>query len=395
MPEWIEIDYAVTLDKNSNIERFARDIALEQTVEVPETCVTDSSLWERVIGRVLDIAPKEKEGNTSHYLVKIGYPPEVAGHQVPQFLNVFFGNISLKNNIRIVSFQVPESLAKIFKGPNLGSDGLRQWLGVYERPLAATALKPMGSSPQTLAAQARAFALGGGDIIKDDHGLADQAFCPFEERVGQCQEAVDKANAATGRRTLYFPNVVGDHEQVIRQVEFAIRQGVRGVLISPFLIGPALLRFLASRYPIAYMAHPAFTGTHFHDRRHGMAPAVLLGKIFRLLGADISVFPNSGGRFGFTQDECGELAQALRQPLPGVKPAFPAPAGGMGMDRIETMAEQYGCDVVYLIGGALLNHSGDLAESTRLFMQAIRSRFTERLASPAGTVMINGKEGLV
>ena len=29
------------------------------------------------------------------------------------------------------------------------------------------------------------------------------------------------------------------------------------------------------------MTHPTFTGTHFHDPRHGMTPAILLGTLFR------------------------------------------------------------------------------------------------------------------
>ena len=41
----------------------------------------------------------------------------------------------------------------------------------------------MGLPAHALADLAYQFALGGIDIIKDDHGLADQSFAPFKERV--------------------------------------------------------------------------------------------------------------------------------------------------------------------------------------------------------------------
>jgi ribulose-bisphosphate carboxylase large chain len=375
MSDLIEITYEISLAPGLDIERFAREIALEQTVEVPDDVVTDPAIRENVVGKIKTLECLNTASNL--HRVVIGYAPEITAYQIPQFLNVLFGNISLKTNIRIVDFQVPAEFFKRFPGPKYGVEGLRQWLGVYGRPLTATALKPLGSAPRILAEQARAFALGGGDIIKDDHSLADQSFCPFEERVSCCQEAVAQANAATGRTTLYFPNVSGEPDQVAGQVEFACRLGVRGILVSPLLIGPGLVAALSRKYPAAIMAHPAFTGTHFHDRRHGLTPAVLLGKIFRLLGADISVFPNSGGRFGFTPQECSDLAQALRAPWGTLASAWPAPAGGMQLDRVAQMAAQYGQDAVLLIGGALQQGAG-ITEGTRLFLETLQRQFNPR-----------------
>ena len=78
-------------------------------------------------------------------------------------------------------------------------------LGVKKGALLMTALKPMGSSAEELAEFAYKFALGGIDIIKDDHGLADQPYAPFEERVRKCSDAVRRANVITGRRCVYAP----------------------------------------------------------------------------------------------------------------------------------------------------------------------------------------------
>ncbi|MBF0517781.1 MAG: ribulose 1,5-bisphosphate carboxylase large subunit, partial [Nitrospirae bacterium] len=133
------------------------------------------------------------------------------------------------------------------------------------RPLLATALKPMGATAAELAAIASAFARGGGDIVKDDHGLVDHSFCGFRQRVLLCLEAVERAADKTGRRCLYIPNVLAGFGDIERQVEFAVGHGAAGILISPYIIGLDTAKHLAATYPIAVMAHPALTGTNFHD----------------------------------------------------------------------------------------------------------------------------------
>jgi ribulose-bisphosphate carboxylase large chain len=91
---------------------------------------------------------------------------------------------------------------------------LRKQLGVPERAITATATKPMGLSSKVLAKMAYDYALGGLDIVKDDHGLSDQRFAPYQERVRQCADAVAEANAKTGGKCIYFPSVTAPADQV-------------------------------------------------------------------------------------------------------------------------------------------------------------------------------------
>ena len=375
----ISVIYHVTAQPDE-IEKISHDITLEQTVEVPEQLVTSTEIQEQIVGKIESIQPLPD--SPGRFRVVIRFNLKLTGFQIPQLLNLVYGNISMKRNIKLVDIQLPEEYLQHFPGPNLGVSGIRRLLGVYQRPLLATALKPMGSSAEELAAIARDFSLGGGDIVKDDHSIIDESFEQFRERVSRCHEAIAEANEKTGRRTLYFPNIVAPIHQIEKYVEFIVYQGIRGILIAPFLVGLDCVRYLTAKYPITVMAHPAFSGTHFHDRTHGMHPGVLLGKVFRLLGSDISIFPNYGGRFSFTQEECRQICHHLREPLGTLKPAFPAPAGGMQLHNITSMTEEYGEDVILLIGGALLSHSDDLRRSAGVFMEKIRERFSEQLTDP-------------
>ncbi len=172
----------------------AKDICIEQTVEFPEDLLPEGDIRDQIIGQIVDFSPCSED----EFLARISYPVEDAGGTLVQFLNIVFGNISIKPGIRVEALDLPASILNLFRGPRLGRDGLRRLLQAPQRPLLCTALKPMGLSPKDLASQAYQFALGGIDIIKDDHGLGNQPFCPYDERVYRCAQAVSEANQKSG-----------------------------------------------------------------------------------------------------------------------------------------------------------------------------------------------------
>ena len=371
--------YRITPDDSRPIEAHAKDICLEETVEIPGDCVPPA-IWDAgIVGQVEAITPCAAPSRA--FDVEISYRADIANDSIPNLLNIIFGNISIRRGIKIIDIRLTPDQLRAFGGPRFGIAGLRQTLGVYGRPLAATAIKPLGLSVPELARLAGGYALGGLDVIKDDHGLMDQPFHPFKERVARLQEAIRNANAKTGRKTLYFPMVSGRFDQIEDQMAFAAAEGCAGALIAPLLIGPDTGFHLAHKYGLAVMTHPSFTGTHFHDPEHGMTPAMLLGRLFRIFGADISVFPNAGGRFTFTPKECRDLAIAMQEPLGDVRPGFPSPAGGMSIERIDSMVAGFGHDAVFLIGGALMRHSPEPEAGARAFITGIEKAVSARKAA--------------
>ena len=378
MSDGLKVHYRLTCDA-AEVDQISKDIAYEQTVEVPEQLVPEE-LREQVVGKVRSTKPAE--GCDGAFDSIIEYPIDHTGYQWPQFLNLIYGNISLKKNIRINHIEFPQAFLDRVKGPNHGIEGIRKRLGVYGRPLLSTALKPYGSSPETFADMTRAFALGGGDMIKDDHNLHESSLEDFKRRVSLCHQATLDAEKQTGRPTLYCPNVMAPVEELDGMMTFLSQEGIFSILICPFTIGLDTFRYLVENYPLCYLAHPSFTGTHFFDDRHGIAHGVFLGTLFRLLGADVSIFPNYGGRFSFSQQDCHDICDRLREPMGPIKSAFPSPAGGMKFDNIATMGHEYGEETLFLIGGALISHSDDLTQSTKAFMDEVRKNFDERLEEP-------------
>lgn len=364
MSKRFEVTYRLTLSRGEAAESKARDIALEQTAELPEALVP-ADVMECMVGSVESVA----EAGRRQYLARISYPVETIGSDLTQCLNVLFGNISLKRGIHIVDIRWPDRLLKTFGGPGHGITGLRRLADIKNRPLLATALKPMGLRPAQLARLCRDFTLGGLDIVKDDHGLADQASAPFRERVEYCQAAISAANREIGGHTLYFPNVTAAPWELTERARHAQQVGCVGVLVNPWLTGLDAMRWIRDQFNLVIMAHPALTGAYLHPN-HGIAAELLLGDLFRLAGADAVIYPNVGGRFGFSQELCEKINQRLRQPLGDLAASFPTPGGGMSVDRAADWAKRYGSDTIFLIGGSLYGQ-GDLITASRKLKQAI------------------------
>jgi ribulose-bisphosphate carboxylase large chain len=343
----------------------AQSICLEQTVEFPAELVPPGMIQDQIVGRIESFTALADDG----FLVQISYAVETAGFELTQFLNLLFGNSSIKPGIRVERFELPAGFYQCFKGPRFGRAGLRERLGVPRRPLLSTALKPMGLSAAQLADYAYRFALGGIDIIKDDHGLTNQPFSPFQERVACCVAAVERANRQTGRKSIYVPNITAPVNQIRDRALLAKKSGAGGLLISPGLTGFDTMRWLAEDDEIGLpiINHPALQGSFVVSPDIGISHYAIFGQLARLAGTDAVIFPNYGGRFSFSREECQQIAAGATGTMGLLKPIFPAPGGGMSLDRVPDMLEVYGRDVIFLIGGGLHQQGPDLVENCRYF----------------------------
>ena len=341
----------------------AETLLLEQTVELPrDVAARDPWVAAHVLGHVERIDPA---GEGTHR-VTIAQPLATAARDPAQLLNVLYGNSSLQPDVVLADVELPLSAFDWLPGPRAGIAGLRSLAGVAGRPLLATALKPMGLRPAQLAALSASFARAGLDLVKDDHGLADHPFCPFEARVEACLRALDDAARDTGRRTLYVPNLIGSPERIRRQLEFARRAGVRAVMLSPMLTGlPSLAELAALADGLPIVAHPAFGGVL------RALESVLFGKLFRWFGADAVIFPHAGGRFSYSLETCAAIAAELRRPHPRMRTALPSPAGGIKVERVAEVLDFYGPDCLLLVGGSLYEAGDALVERTRELVERL------------------------
>ncbi len=349
------VTYRVRSDAAS-IDARARDIATEQSVEMPLAPIDDPYVKNEIIGQVAGT----RDIGDGWFEVRAALSVATVGADAGQLLNMLFGNTSLHDDVLLHDVEIPSELLLKFAGPNVGIGGLRARVKAEGRALTCSALKPQGLPAGKLGELARRLADGGLDYIKDDHGLADQSYSPFAARVVACASAV----RATGTPTRYAPSLSGNLDQVRTQLRQARDAGIDTVLAAPMLTGWSNFRTIVAENPdIAFLSHPSMGGAQ-------IAPP-LLAKLFRLLGADAIVFPNFGGRFGYSPDTCRAIARAGLGDWQGLKAAIPVPAGGMTLERVPELLDFYGRDVMLLIGGSLLSANDTLIESARAFTQAV------------------------
>ncbi len=343
-------------------------ICNDQTVEAPDKIIPAGMIREQILGRV-----ERLTGAGASSLAAVSYPVELLGRDCAQLLNVLFGISSLKPGVRVERLDLPEAALRDWPGPRCGRSGLRDLVGVPVRPLVCGVLKPLGLSPAALADLAYQFALGGLDLVKDDQGLADQSFCPFEERVARCVDAVAKANRETGRRCLYLAHVTGRWETMKQRALYAKRAGAGGLLVCPGLAGFDALRDLSLDDAVALpiLSHPALLGSFAIQADSGMAPAVLFGQLPRLAGADASLYPIYHAGFPITRDDCRAIAKACGESWGRLKPIFPTAAGRMGFERVLEMCEFYGQDLLFILGSSIQQHRAGLVKACQLFMDEV------------------------
>lgn len=361
MSNRIRVTYGFSAPSRDEAEGRARSMALEQTVELPAGTYPER-IEREVVARV-EALDTLRDGRWQAIL---SFDAGLVGGDVPQLVNLVFGNVSIHTDVQVIELELPDSIVATLPGPAFGIPGLRNLVpGASGRPLLLGATKPIGLSVRELATNCRNLARGGMDIIKDDHSLGDQDSAPYRERVEACLGAVATARDGNRPQAHYFPNVTAPFDLLPQRVETARELGCRGVVVSPFLVGLDVLRWLAESSEMVVLAHPTHSGGLLSPM-HGIAAPVLFGSLLRALGADGVIFMNPGGRFAIAPEDAEAIVARLRQPQRGVRSALPVLGGGVEGETVSRWIDRYGIDVMLLVGSSLYAQSDLAAAAERL-----------------------------
>lgn len=352
--------------------RRAQLLCIDQTVEAADHVIPPGPIRDELVGRVEQF---EAIGKGTHSAT-LTFPIELLDGTMSTLLHMSFGMASLQGGVRLADFTLPDAVLTKMTGPRLGVAGLRATLQVPTRPLICAVLKPLGFSPDELAKLAHEFVLGGADIIKDDQSLGDHSFCPFEERVMRCGEAIAAASRETGRHCLYAPHIIGPWPKLLERATLARKAGAGALLLCPGLIGydavATLARLDALSLPL--VLHPDFLGSHYVSPDSGIAPSILFGLLPRLAGADISIYPTYGLNYPLSEADCRSIANGCRTQLGSLAPIFPTAAGRMNASRIQDMTALYGSDVVFILGSDIRRDPTSIRTACRAFLHLIENR---------------------
>ncbi len=359
----VRTTYHVEAEKALDI--VAKEIAAEQSTGTWTDVPAEREVHEKVGARVVSA------GDST---VAIDFPEEIfEPTNVPQILSVVAGNLFGLGGLKALRLEDVDfdPLAKYYKGPVFGIEEVRKYLGVYDRPLVGTIIKPkVGLNPKRTAEVAEQAALGGLDLIKDDETLTDQAFCPLAERLPAVMEKLDKAKSAVGKPCLYAVNVTTGADKIVERAEEARKLGANMIMVDILTSGFSAVQALNE----ANINLPI----HIHRTMHGALTRGAYGismpviaKLTRMVGGTNLHIGTYSGKMERNVCDIDRSRDILRKPWAGFKPMFPAVSGGIYPQLLKANLDCYGIDCILQAGGGIHGHPEGTAAGAKAMFQAV------------------------
>jgi len=345
----------------------AGGVAAESSVGTWTELTTIKPYVEKLAARVFNINGEN---------IKIAYPIELFEHgNMPNILSSVAGNVfglgALKN-LRLNDIHLPRELVKSFRGPQYGIGGVRELLGVNDRPLVGTIIKPkLGLKTKDHAKVAYDAWIGGCDVVKDDENLSSQSFNPFQDRIVATLEMRDRAEKETGEKKVYMANITSETEEMLKRAQFVKEHDGRYLMIDILSCGFSALQTVREQdFGLVIHAHRAGHAAFTKNSKHGISMKVI-AKVARIIGVDQLHVGTVVGKMSETQEEVSENCEALRTDMYGLNEVLPVASGGLYPGLVPALMSFFGKDFVIQAGGGIHGHPEGTVSGAMAMRQAV------------------------
>ena len=358
--ETIRVQYEITAH---DLKRAARLVAREQSLGIRVT------QYEHQRVKAMEAAVTTIRRNKTRGLITIDVVSKPIQSAYGLILSIA-GEISCLNTMRsiqLVDFEIPLRLARTLGGPCWGAHGVRRHLGITNRPIFVSVVKPsQGLSPKEFGNLAYECFVGGIDVCKSDE-LLQEGRGDYLARTRACVEAAQRAEAETGDRKQFMVHAVGPTDQIRPLYEEGVAAGAGIAMCAPAAIGFPQFHALASLGRVPMMAHMAMSGWLW--QRHGMSVGAW-AKFVRLLGADIVLYPALQGSLRATRADVEAIKEVCGMQWHGLRPAIPAVGGGQHAATMAVHSQLFGHNFIFLCGGGVIGHPKGARAGARSIRQA-------------------------
>lgn len=369
--EFITATYRVPWD--DHLAEKAQAIAVSMTVgswtDLPDARKPHLRRYLGEVGRVVQDGPSG--------LFEIRYPLDNVRPSISSLLTVVFGKLSLDGAIRLERLDLPEAFAEALPGPAFGIPGLRALLGVGRRPLVMSIFKSEnGRNLREFESAFEEQIQGGVDLVKDDEIFMADHNAPLVDRIRAARDALSRREARTGQRGLYIPVLSGSPKEILDKALSWVEAGAQGFLVAAYTLGlDVLVDLRRAGISVPLILHPAFAGGQIGSPERGIHPALFLGQLPRLAGADVVLYPSPYGSVAMPKPESLAVADALRRREPR-PPVLPGPSAGIHAGVLPQLFQDFGRDIVINAGGAVHGHPGGTRVGAQILVEAA-ARFEE------------------
>ena len=357
-----------------NLRRVAGGVAAESSIGTWTETTTTKPYMMKLAAKVFSLK-LVKEGCAN---IKIAYPNELfEPGNLANIMSSIAGNVfGMKDveNLRLNDIIFPQNIVKSFKGPKYGIEGIRKILGVKDRPLIGTIVKPkLGLKTIDHAAVAYKAWLGGCDIVKDDENLSSQKFNKFEARLRETMKAKQLAEKKTGEKKIYMINVTAETKEMLRRTKLVQDYGNEYVMVDIVTCGWSALQTLRNEnFNLVLHAHRAGHAAFDKNTRHGISMKVI-SRLARMIGMDQLHIGTAVGKMFETKEDVLENRKALTESFYSLKKVMPVASGGLQPLMIPKLYEIFGKDVILQFGGGIHGHPLGTLAGAKAARQALEA----------------------
>ncbi len=166
----------------------------------------------------------------------MSFPIANIGTNLPTLAATVAGNLydlGETTGVRLLSLDLPPAYRAKFERPRRGIAGTRKTMGVPDRPLLGTIIKPnVGLNAEQTGALVGDLCEAGLDFIKDDEVCADPAHAPLAERIRAVMARVRRHQDKTGHYVMVAFNISDDIDAMRRHADLVEREGGSCVMAS-------------------------------------------------------------------------------------------------------------------------------------------------------------------
>lgn len=316
--------------------------------------------------------PDKGTSNYKRAKIELSFPVENIGPSLPNLLTMVAGNLfelSPFSGLRLIEIDIPQVIADSYPGPQFGTEGTREIVDVWDRPIIGTIIKPnVGLSPEETATLVEDMVASGIDFIKDDELIADPPYSSVEDRIEEVMDVLRRHKAQTAKEVMYACNITGDVNEMLERHDLVKEAGGNCVMVSINSVGLSGFIKLRRHSDLPIHAHRNGWGALSRCPQLGFEYAAYQ-KFWRLAGADHMHVNGLRNKFCEADESVIRSAKTCQTPIVDendtVMPVFSSGQwAGQAPDTYDALGN---ADLMYLAGGGIMGHpDGPAAGVTHL-----------------------------
>lgn len=268
---------------------------------------------------------------------------------------------------RLLDIEFPQEISKFFLGPKYGIKGIREFLGVYDRPIFGAIVKPKtGITPEVLLEMVKELVEGGVNFIKEDEILSNPSFCPIEKRVPMIMDYIK----STGKKVIYAVCINSDYPYIIDRVKRVYELGGNGVHIN-FWNGLGVYKSVRELNLPIFVHFQKSGDKILTDITHRFSiDFKVICKLAGMMGVDFIHSGMWGGYSNTSEEELREILDTLHK-----YNVMPALSCGMHPGLVSAIESKFGIEFMANTGGAIHGHPMGTKAGALAMRQAIDKDF--------------------